>query len=81
MKLTPSRALEALYTPTRVANLVGNIGGYTVGVAGQTVNLVASVSGGSTPSPPTFKRQEQQFYRTKLFMKTNFYLICLEKKT
>lgn len=27
-------------------------GGYTVGVAGLTVNQVASVSGGSTPSPP-----------------------------
>ena len=28
------------------------MGSYTVGVAGQTVNLVASVSGGSTPSLP-----------------------------
>lgn len=29
------------------------LGGYTVGVAGQTVNLLPSGSGGSTPSPPT----------------------------
>lgn len=29
------------------------MGGYTVGVAGQTVNLLSSDSGGSTPSPPT----------------------------
>ena len=28
------------------------LGGYTVGVAGQTVNLLPSGSGGSTPSPP-----------------------------
>ena len=31
----------------------GFMGGYTVGVAGQTVNLLSSDSGGSTPSPPT----------------------------
>jgi hypothetical protein len=29
------------------------MGGYTVGVAGQTVNLLVSASGGSTPSLPT----------------------------
>lgn len=33
---------------------LNNMGSYTVGVAGQTVNLLASVSGGSTPSLPTF---------------------------
>ena len=37
------------------SNLTSGIdmGGYTVGVAGQTVNLLSSDSGGSTPSPPT----------------------------
>ena len=33
--------------------LPANMDGYTVGVAGQTVNLLSSDSGGSTPSPST----------------------------
>ena len=40
------------------------MGGYTVGVAGQTVNLLASVSGGSTPSPPTMS---VTFYKIDFF--------------
>ena len=45
------------------------MGGYTVGVAGQTVNLLCLHSGGSTPSPPipeVAQLAEPQSFKTTL---------------
>lgn len=39
--------------PFSGTNCESNMGGYTVRVAGLTVNQLSSDSGGSTPSPPT----------------------------
>ena len=40
------------------------MGGYTVGVAGLTVNQLSSDSGGSTPSPPTICARRLMVWHT-----------------
>ena len=43
------------------------MGSYTVGVAEQTVNLLVSASGGSTPSLPTIYADERDIGRAASF--------------